>query len=84
MRKTGRPPTTSREEIQEPFVREQEIDPKKYYPEGYYPHLLQEWPVESDLVVPFDALPENLKQSMGDAWRHRQKNSKLIEEQSKD
>jgi hypothetical protein len=29
-------PPTSREEIQEPFVREQQIDPKKYYPKGYH------------------------------------------------
>jgi hypothetical protein len=30
-------PTTSRAEIQEPFVREQQIDPAKYYPKGYHP-----------------------------------------------
>jgi len=46
-------PPTSREKIQEPFVREQQIDPKKYYPEGYHPELLEEWPVEGDLVVPW-------------------------------
>jgi ribonuclease Z len=51
-------PPTSREEIQEPFVREQQIDPKKYYPKGYRPELLEEWPVEGDLVVPVEALPQ--------------------------
>jgi len=76
-------PPTSREEIQEPFVREQQLDPKVYYPEGYYPHLLEEWPVKGDLVVPVEALPENLKQSMGDSWRKKQANLKIIEEQSK-
>lgn len=76
-------PPTSRQEIQEPFVREQEIDPKKYYPKGYMPHLLEEWPVKSDLVVPLDSLPENLRSSMGAAWEHKQKNLKIIEEQSK-
>ena len=66
-------PPTSREEIQEPFVREQQIDPKKYYPKGYQPELLEKWPVKSDLVVPIDSLPENLKQSMGAEWRLREK-----------
>ena len=37
-------PTMSREEIQEPFVREQQIDPKEYYPPGYMPELLKERP----------------------------------------
>ncbi len=75
-------PTTSREEIQEPFVREQQIDPEKYYPEGYMPHLLETWPVEGDLVVPMEAMPDKLRESMGGAWEHKQKNQKIIEEQS--
>jgi len=74
-------PPTSREEIQEPFVREQQIDPKLFYPEGYHPHLLEDWPVEGDLVVPLEVLPDNLKDSMGEAWRHKQKNMKILEEQ---
>ena len=64
-------PTTSREEIQEPFVRDMEIPPEEYYPEGYHPELLTEWPVESDLVIPEEAMPPALKQSMGEAWRQR-------------
>ncbi|MBV1916178.1 MAG: MBL fold metallo-hydrolase [Pseudomonadales bacterium] len=76
-------PPTSREKIQEPFVREQQIDPKKYYPKGYHPHLLEEWPVKSDLVVPLDSLPENLKGSMGEAWRLKQKNLKALEAKGK-
>lgn len=67
-------PPTSREEIQESFVREQQIDPELYYPEGYHPELLEDWPVETDLVVPLDMLPDSLKDSMGSAWRHKQKN----------
>ena len=74
-------PPTSRQEIQEPFIRESEIDPKKYYPEGYHPELLTEWPVDSDLVVPLDQLPENLKDSMGAAWRLRVQNQKVLQEQ---
>jgi len=74
-------PPTSRAEIQEPFVREQQIDPAEYYPKGYMPELLEEWPVEGDLVVPLDGLPESLRQSMGAAWRLRIKNLKALEEQ---
>jgi ribonuclease Z len=74
-------PPTSRAEIQEPFVREQQIDPKLYYPEGYLPHLLEEWPVSSDLVVPVDVLPENLRQSMGQAWEQKQKNLEILNNQ---
>ncbi len=79
----GPHPPTSREKIQEPFVREQQIDPKKYYPRAYHPHLLEDWPVDGDLVVPMEALPDNLKQSMGGAWRHKQKNQKILDKQSK-
>ena len=67
--------------MQEPFVREQQLDPKVYYPEGYMPELLEDWPVDGDLVIPLEALPENLKESMGGAWRHKQKNLKLLEGQ---
>jgi len=74
-------PPTDRSKIQEPFVREQQIDPKEYYPADYHPELLEEWPVDSDLVVPVDSLPENLKDSMGAHWRYKQKNMKLLEEQ---
>lgn len=76
-------PPHAREDIQEPFVREQEIDPKKYYPKGYHPELLQEWPVEGDLVVPFDAMPPALKRSMSDRWSQKVRNQKILEEQAK-
>ncbi len=75
-------PPHAREDIQEPFVREQQIDPKKYYPKEYSPELLEDWPVEGDLVVPEDALPETLKKSMGHSWRQRQANQKVLEEQA--
>jgi ribonuclease BN (tRNA processing enzyme) len=74
-------PPTSRQEIQEPFVRDQQFDPKLYYPEGYMPHLLEDWPVSGDLVVPMDDLPENLKNSMGSHWRLRVKNQKVLDGQ---
>jgi ribonuclease BN (tRNA processing enzyme) len=76
-------PPTSRAEIQEPFVRDQEIDPKKYYPEGYHPHLLQEWPVENDLVIPLENAPADLVENMGAEWRLKNKNRKILEELGK-
>ncbi|MCL7976966.1 MAG: MBL fold metallo-hydrolase [marine benthic group bacterium] len=75
-------PPTSREEIQEPFVREQQIDPALYYPPGYVPELLEDWPVEGDLVVPMDQLPESLRESMGAEWRLRLMNREALEGQS--
>jgi ribonuclease BN (tRNA processing enzyme) len=76
-------PPTSRAKIQEPFVRDMQIDPKEYYPEGYHPELLEDWPVEGDLVVPVESLPDNLKESMGAAWRTREKNLKALKEAGK-
>ena len=72
-------PPTSREEIQRPFVRENEIDPKLYYPEGYMPELLTEWPVEGDLVVPLEQAPEDLREGMGRSWRIRENNREALE-----
>jgi hypothetical protein len=64
-------------------VREQQIDPKLYYPPDYLPHLLEEWPVEGDLVVPMEALPDKLRDSMGGAWRQRLKNQQVLEEEAR-
>ena len=62
---------------------QQQIDPRKYYPKGYHPELLEDWPVEGDLVVPLDALPENLRQNMGHSWRQREANQEVLREQAK-
>jgi len=67
-------PPTDRSKIQNEWIREQQLDPDVYYPEDYMPVLLEEWPVESDLVVPVEQLPEKLQDSMGAEWRLRQKN----------
>ncbi len=74
-------PPHQRKDIQEPYVREMEIDPDEYYPEGFRPELMEDWPVDSDLVVPLDSLPESLKSSMGEAWRLKQENLKVLEAQ---
>jgi hypothetical protein len=31
-------------------------------------------------MIPLEALPESLKDSMGEAWRLRQKNQKVLDE----
>ena len=77
-------PPHAREEIQEPFVREQQIDPNKYYPKGYKPELLEDWPVESDLVVPIENLPPVLRENMGAAWRHKKENQAVLDKQAKE
>jgi ribonuclease BN (tRNA processing enzyme) len=64
-------PRKKREDIQEPFVREQQIDPADYYPEGAHPILLEEWPVDSDLVIDLETMPPALLESMGENWRDR-------------
>jgi hypothetical protein len=48
-----------------------EIPPSEYYPEDYFPQLLTEWPVDTDLVVPLESLPPSLLEGMGQSWRER-------------
>lgn len=74
-------PTTSREEIQNQGIRDTEVDPSEYYPEGYEPELLMKWPVESDLVVPLEVMPENLRASMSERYQDRQEYLKNQENQ---
>ena len=59
-----------------------EIDPEKYYPQSYLPELLSEWPVEGDLVVPLEQLPEALQKSMGAHWRLQNKNRSVLDKQA--
>ncbi|WP_105103353.1 hypothetical protein [Microbulbifer pacificus] len=54
-------------------MRDKEINPDLKYPKGFKPELLQEWPADSTLVAPVDALPANLKASMGAHWELTQK-----------
>jgi len=77
-------PTNKRADIQEPFIREQEVPPAEYYPEGYYPQLLSDWPADADLVIPVEAMPQQMLAGMGAAWRQRQAYKKHIEELTAD
>ena len=38
-----------------------------------HPELLEDWPVDDDLVVPVEALSDNLKDGMGSQWRLKRK-----------
>ena len=73
-------PNQRREDMQEPFVREQEIPPADYYPEGYHPELMTDWPIDSDLVIPLDEMPAEAVASMGENWRQREAYKKHISE----
>ncbi len=64
-------PRHTRKDIQQQEIRDLEIDPKLYYPEGYHPELLTEWPVTTDVIAPASDLPEGMIQSMGEAARDR-------------
>ena len=54
-------PQYSREDLQEQFIRDAQIDPKLYYPEGYMPHLMEEWPTDKDLYLPEALVPDSMK-----------------------
>ena len=83
MRSSPRLPPTDRSKIQNAWVREQQIDPNKYYPKGYKPELLEDWPADGTIVAPVEALPENLRRSMGGHWELTQRNRKALEAQNK-
>lgn len=72
-------PPFTREEIQNADVRATEIDPDLYYPEGYHPELLQDWPTgDRDLVIPLEDLPDSFKDGMGDTWSKRKANREIL------
>ncbi len=46
------PPTFSRSDIQQQEIRDLEIPPALYYPEGYAPEFIQGWPTDKPLFIP--------------------------------
>ena len=64
-------PRHARKDIQQQEIRDLEVDPGKYCPKGYKPELMTEWPVEGDLVIPAEEIPESMKKGMGQAARDR-------------
>jgi ribonuclease BN (tRNA processing enzyme) len=55
-------PVYQREELQSQFIRDAEIDPDIYYPEGYRPVLLEHWPTDKPIFVPEELVPDSMKQ----------------------
>ncbi|MGB6853326.1 MAG: MBL fold metallo-hydrolase, partial [Thermoanaerobaculia bacterium] len=45
-------PSYQREDLQSQFVRDAEIDPDLYYPEGYKPVLMEHWPTDKPIFIP--------------------------------
>ena len=54
-------PVYQREDLQSQFIRDAEIDPKAYYPEGYLPVLMEHWPTDKPIFVPEELIPESMK-----------------------
>jgi hypothetical protein len=73
-------PRNRREDIQEPIIREAQIPPEEYYPEGYHPKLLEEWPIDGDLQADLELLPEDFKDSVGENYNRKQRLQKAQEE----
>ena len=53
-------PRKTREEMQEPTIREAQYDPNIYYPDANKPVLMEEWPTEKDLFIPLEQVPPGM------------------------
>jgi ribonuclease BN (tRNA processing enzyme) len=54
-------PPFQREDLQSQFIRDAEIDPDLYYPEGYHPVLMEHWPTDKPIFIPEELVPESMK-----------------------
>jgi ribonuclease Z len=50
------PPLHLRSDIQQQEIRDLEIPPSDYYPEGYKPELITEWPTDKPFFIPNEVL----------------------------
>ena len=57
-------PKHQREDIQEQSIRDAQIPPEEYYPEGYMPVLMESWPAQKPLFIPEDKVPAAMKRRM--------------------
>jgi hypothetical protein len=73
-------PRNKREDIQEPTIREAQIPPEEYYPEGYHPVLLEEWPADGDIQAALDLLPEDFRASVGENYNRKERLKKALED----
>ena len=42
-------------------IRDADVHPEDYYPQGYQPELLQSWPADKPVFIPADKVPPCLK-----------------------
>jgi ribonuclease Z len=54
-------PPYQREDLQSQFIRDAEIDPELYYPEGYVPVMMPHWPTDKPIFIPAELVPESMK-----------------------
>ncbi|MFI4933575.1 MAG: guanitoxin biosynthesis MBL fold metallo-hydrolase GntH [Caulobacterales bacterium] len=54
-------PRHTRSEIQQASIRAAEIDPDKYYPHGYRPRLIEDWPTRKAVYLPAKMVPPAMK-----------------------
>ena len=66
-------PRHLRKDIQQQEIRDLEVDPALYLAEDYHPELLTEWPIDGDLVMPAEKIPELMKKGMDQAARDKAK-----------
>ena len=71
-------PRKRREDMQNAEIRSTEVPTENYYPEGYHPQLIFDWPTEGDLVAPVEAMPDALINSFGENWRYKESYRKHI------
>ena len=53
-------PRNTRHESQQQSIRDAEIPPDDYYPKGYKPDLMQDWPTDKPVFIPADKVPPGL------------------------
>ena len=51
------PPKYKRSDIQQQSIRDAEIPPEAYYPEGFAPERITEWPTEKPIFIPNEMMP---------------------------
>jgi hypothetical protein len=53
-------PRNKRQDFQEQSIRDAEIPPDDYYPNGYKPDLIPFWPTSKPIFIPADQVPPEM------------------------
>lgn len=54
-------PRKTRAQLQQPSIRAAEIRPGLYYPRGYRPRLIEDWPTDKQIYLPERQVPPGMK-----------------------